>query len=107
MRQLDPRRTTRELAQDLGVHYATISRYLYQLGKLHKLAQWVPHDFTERDRQRHAEVATQLHSYKRTDSWLKSIIIGEEKWCVTSALGSPRVAHYFSLSIRRIDLRRP
>lgn len=50
LRQLvesDPRRTTRELAQDLGVHYATIARHLHQLGKVHKLAQWVPHDLTE------------------------------------------------------------
>ncbi|VDO91731.1 unnamed protein product [Heligmosomoides polygyrus] len=45
--ELDPRRTTRELAQDLGVHYSTFARHLRQLGKVHKLAQWVPHDLTE------------------------------------------------------------
>ncbi|VDP50106.1 unnamed protein product [Heligmosomoides polygyrus] len=45
LRQLvesDPRRTTRELAQDVGVHYATIARHLHQLANVHKLAQWVP-----------------------------------------------------------------
>ncbi|VDP48192.1 unnamed protein product [Heligmosomoides polygyrus] len=54
----DPWRSTRELAQNLGVHYATIARHIHQLGKVHKLAQWVPHDLTERGRQRRAEVAT-------------------------------------------------
>ncbi|VDO92129.1 unnamed protein product [Heligmosomoides polygyrus] len=55
LRQLlesDPQRTARELAQDLIVHYATITRHLHRLGKAHKLAQWVIHDLTERDRQR-------------------------------------------------------
>uniref|UniRef100_A0A183GMM0 Secreted protein n=1 Tax=Heligmosomoides polygyrus TaxID=6339 RepID=A0A183GMM0_HELPZ len=33
------------------------------------------------DRQRRVEVATQLLSFKRTCSWLKSIITGDEKWC--------------------------
>ncbi|VDO70710.1 unnamed protein product [Heligmosomoides polygyrus] len=31
----DPRRTTRELAEDMGVHYAAIARHLHQLGKVH------------------------------------------------------------------------
>ncbi|VDO95926.1 unnamed protein product [Heligmosomoides polygyrus] len=60
----DPRRTTRELAQDLGVHYATIARYPHQLGKVHKLEQWVPHDLTARDHRRPAEVATQLQAHR-------------------------------------------
>ncbi|VDP14799.1 unnamed protein product [Heligmosomoides polygyrus] len=45
LRQLvesDPRRTNRELAQDLNVLYATIARHLHQLDKVHKLAQCVP-----------------------------------------------------------------
>ncbi|VDO29979.1 unnamed protein product [Heligmosomoides polygyrus] len=56
----DPRRATRELAQDLGVHCAAIAKHLHQLGEVHQLAQWLRHDLTERDRQRRAEVATQL-----------------------------------------------
>ncbi|VDP20908.1 unnamed protein product [Heligmosomoides polygyrus] len=67
------------LAKDLDVYNVTIARHQRQLGKVHKLAQWVPHDLTERDRQRRAEVATQLLSYKRTNSWLKSIITEDEK----------------------------
>ncbi|VDO72590.1 unnamed protein product [Heligmosomoides polygyrus] len=68
MRQLvgsNPRRTTRELARDLGAHYVTIARHLHN---------W-----------RSAEVATQLLSCKRTDdSRLKSIITGDEKCCLYS-----------------------
>ncbi|VDP07779.1 unnamed protein product [Heligmosomoides polygyrus] len=71
LRQLlesDPRRATRELAQDLGVHYASIARHLHQLGEVRKLAQWVPHNLTERDRQPHDEVAT--------IPWIRSKIFG-------------------------------
>lgn len=80
--ELDPRQTTRELAQVLGVHFTTIADHLHQLGKVHKLAQWVPHELTERDRQRRAQVATELLSYRRTNNWLTSIITGDEKWCL-------------------------
>ncbi|VDO97017.1 unnamed protein product [Heligmosomoides polygyrus] len=60
LRQLvesDPRRTT-EVAQDLNVHSANIARHLHQLDKMHKLAQWLPHDLTARDRQRPAEISS-------------------------------------------------
>ena len=39
--ELDPRQTTRELAAILGVHFTTIADHLNQLGKIHKVAQWV------------------------------------------------------------------
>lgn len=78
----NPRQTTRELAQVLGVHHSTIADHLHQMGKVYKLAQWVPHDLSERDRQRRAEVATFLLSYRRTENWLNSIVTGDEKWCL-------------------------
>ncbi|VDO75004.1 unnamed protein product [Heligmosomoides polygyrus] len=37
-----PQRTTRELAQDLGVHYATIARHQHQLGEVPKMAVGSP-----------------------------------------------------------------
>ena len=49
LRQLieaDSRQTTRDLAQVLGAHFTTIAMHLRQLGKVHKLAQWVPHALT-------------------------------------------------------------
>ncbi|VDP06796.1 unnamed protein product [Heligmosomoides polygyrus] len=55
--------------------------YTNLVGKVHKLSSWVLHDLTERDRQRRAEVAIQL-LYKRTDSWVKSPITGDEEWCL-------------------------
>ena len=37
---------------------------------------------TDFDRQRRAEVATALLSYRRTDNWLDSIVTCDEKWCL-------------------------
>ncbi|VDP24766.1 unnamed protein product [Heligmosomoides polygyrus] len=56
---------TRELAQDFGVHYAATARHLHQLGEVHNLAQWVPRDLTERDRQRRAEPAAEYCTIKQ------------------------------------------
>ncbi|VDP06235.1 unnamed protein product [Heligmosomoides polygyrus] len=84
LRQLvesDPRRTTRGLAQELGVHYVTIARHLHQLGKVHKLAQWAPMASPNATVLRWP---LNLLSCRRTDSWLKSIIKGGEKWACTS-----------------------
>ena len=47
----DSWQTTCDLAQVLGVHFSTIAMHLHQLGKVHKLAQWVPHALTDFDRQ--------------------------------------------------------
>ena len=44
--EADSWQTMRDLARVLGVHFTTITTHLHQLGKVHKLAQWVPHALT-------------------------------------------------------------
>ena len=80
--EADPRQTTRELAQVLDVDHETVTSHLHQLGKVCKLAQWVPHQLSDWDKERRAEAATFLLSYRRTHNWLKSIVTGDEKWCL-------------------------
>ena len=62
--EADSRQTMCNLAQVLGVHFTTIATHLHQLGKVNKLAQWVPHALTDFDCQRLVEVATALLSYR-------------------------------------------
>lgn len=76
----DPRRTTRELAEDFGCHHSTIHDHLHALGKIVKQGMWVPHDLTDNDRKRRIDTCTTLLSYRRTTGWLDSIITGDEKW---------------------------
>jgi DeoR/GlpR family transcriptional regulator of sugar metabolism len=46
------RQTTRDLADQLGTSHTTIENPLHALGYKSKLGAWVPHDFTEPNRQR-------------------------------------------------------
>lgn len=80
--EADPRMTARELAETLGVHNSTVINHLHALGMVSKLQQWVPHNLSEENKQRRAEAATSLLSYRRTNDWLNSIITGDEKWCL-------------------------
>ncbi len=72
--------TTRELATALGFDQSTIVRHLDVLGKVPKMGCWVPHKLTERDRDQRVTIASFLLSYSRTNTWLGSLITGDEKW---------------------------
>lgn len=78
--EADPHLTTREIAAQLGVSQSTIVARLRSIGKVCKLDKWVPHQLSDFDRQRRAEAATSLLSFRRTTGWLDSIVTGDEKW---------------------------
>ena len=78
--EADPRQSTRNLATTLGCAQSTITTHLAAIGKKSKLGQWVPHDLTDHDRERRAEVCTSLLSYARRNDWLDSVVTGDEKW---------------------------
>ena len=78
----DPRQTIRELAGLLGVSQPTIVTHMAQLGKVYKMPQWVLHVLSARDRERRAEAASSLLSFRRRRDWLESIVTGDEKWCM-------------------------
>ena len=52
MVEVDPMLTTRELADMLSTHYTTVDRQLKSLGKVSKFGQWVPHEWTDFDKNR-------------------------------------------------------
>lgn len=51
-----------------------------QLGKVPKQPKLVPHELTERDRERRMDMAWSLLCYSRTTAWLDSIVNSDEKW---------------------------
>ena len=80
--QDDPHLTAYDLAEELGVSHQAVVNHMHALGKVYKINQWVPHDLTPYDRQRRSDASTTLLSYRRTSAWLKSIVTGDEKWCL-------------------------
>lgn len=77
---VDPKLTTREMADYFDVEHSTIVHHLTSLGKVSKLGRWVPHQLTEFDKDRRISACTQLLSYRRTQGWLNTLVTGDEKW---------------------------
>ena len=48
--EVNPKLTSRELAQQFNTTHTTIISYLHVLGKISKLGQWVPHELNDAQR---------------------------------------------------------
>ena len=78
--ELDPRKTTRELAEELKVDQSTVVRHLKLIGKIKKLDKWVPHELNEKQRNRRYEVSSALLLRNKNDPFLNRLITCDEKW---------------------------
>ena len=80
MVERDPHVTVRELAEELSVGVATISRHLNDIGKTKKMDKWVPHELTESNRTRRYEISSALLLRNTNDPFLDRIVTCDEKW---------------------------
>lgn len=78
----NPSQSVRELAAQLAMSSTSVYRHLKLIGKVPKLGKWVPHQLSERDRQRRVEAALSLLSISRRKDWLATILTSDEKWVV-------------------------
>jgi len=76
----NPRTTVREIAQELGVSTATISRHLSTIGKVKKLDKWVPHELNENQMKNRFEICSSLLLRNQREPFLNRIITCDEKW---------------------------
>uniref|UniRef100_A0A5S6PZV6 HTH_48 domain-containing protein n=2 Tax=Trichuris muris TaxID=70415 RepID=A0A5S6PZV6_TRIMR len=76
----DPRRSTSDIAEKLGVHKTTVSRHLQRIGKRKKLDQWIPHELTEIQKLRRFEISSMLLLRNKNDPFLARIVTCDEKW---------------------------
>lgn len=75
----NPRLTTRELADDIGVSHTTIEDHLHEMGKVLRLGVWVPHELSV-DNKNHRTSSllsrSSAHHYspatKRSLFWIES-----------------------------------
>lgn len=99
--------TTRMLAADFNVDQSTIVRRLKKLGKVWKLAGWVPHELSDNNKADRVRIFTDLLQRNQQTPFLKNLVTGDESWllfknvkrkkvCVSPSVspkGIPKAAH--------------
>lgn len=76
----DPRKTSRQVADELQVNQSTIVRHLHQIGKVNMLDKWVPHELNQNQRNHRFEIASALLLRNKNDPFLDRIVTCDEKW---------------------------
>lgn len=76
----DSTQTQDELAEQLQVTRATISKRLNRMGLTQKLTRWVPHELTERQQERRLTTCETLLARHERKSFLHRIVTSDEKW---------------------------
>lgn len=78
--EANPRKTVRNIATELNVSTATISRHLDAIGKVKKMDKWVPHELSEFQQARRMAVCYSLIIRNKKDPFLNRIVTCDEKW---------------------------
>jgi len=63
--EVDPRLTTRCLAERLGCSHITVETHLHELGKRWKYGVWIPHDLSPYQLQHRVDACMELITYHR------------------------------------------
>lgn len=72
--------TQKELALELNVDRATISRHLHAMGKIRKLGRWVPHQLNGNQLEARITACRKHLAEHKKHSFLHRIVTGDEKW---------------------------
>lgn len=72
--------TQEELAKQLGVDQATVSRRLHEMGKIQKIGKWVPHELSEINMLSRLTTCASLLARHHQKDFLWMIVTGDEKW---------------------------
>ena len=76
------RSTTWEIAEELNISHTCVERHLKQLGYANKLDIWVPYKLNEIELTKRISICDSLLKRNKSDTFLKQIITGDEKWIV-------------------------
>ena len=81
----DGHQTCRELGEKMKRDFATISSHLQSIGFTQKLGAWVPHELTQKQKDKRLSIAAQNlarhhRTYGHKQYFLYRIVSGDEKW---------------------------
>uniref|UniRef100_A0A914D9P2 Mos1 transposase HTH domain-containing protein n=1 Tax=Acrobeloides nanus TaxID=290746 RepID=A0A914D9P2_9BILA len=83
--------TTRMLAEIFGFDHSTIVKRLKKLGKIWKLAGWVPHELSEQNMADRVRVFTQHLQRNEQTPFLQFLVTGDEMWLLFKNLKRKKV----------------
>lgn len=76
----NPHLTIKEIEDTTGVSHGTVWNRLHEAGFSNKRNIWLPHDLTDRQLMRRVEDCHALLRKNSSESFLKRLITGDEKW---------------------------
>ena len=83
--------TTRILAGIFNVDQSTIVRRLKKLGKVWKLAGWVPHELSDKNKDDRVRIFTELSLRQEQHPFLQFLVTGDESWLLFKNLKRKKV----------------
>ena len=72
--------TTRMLVEDFNVDQLTIIRRLKKLGKVWKLAGWVPHELSDNNKANCVRTFTELLQQNEQTPFLQNLVTEDQSW---------------------------
>nr|CDJ89706.1 Transposase domain containing protein [Haemonchus contortus] len=76
----NPRTTLKDIGSRLNVSSRTVGTHMQEIGKSKKLDKWVPHELTQRQKDRRFELASSLLLRNRNNPFFGRIVTCDEKW---------------------------
>ena len=99
--------TTRILVEDFNVDHSTIVRRLKKLGKVWKLAGWVPYELSDNSKAERVRIFTDLLQRNEQTSFLKNLVTGDESWLLFNKRQKKEGLRFARCFTQRNTERRP
>lgn len=80
MLENNPHLTSREIAEEFGIHHTTVGDHIKSLGFVLKQSVWVPHELTEKNLSDRVRMCSSHLIRRNVEPFLDKPITGDEKW---------------------------
>ncbi|GFW84946.1 histone-lysine N-methyltransferase SETMAR [Trichonephila clavipes] len=80
MLEIKPHLTSREIAEEFGIHHTTVRDHINPLGFVLKQSVWVPHELMEKSLSDHVIMRSSHLTRHNEEPFLEKLITGDEKW---------------------------
>ncbi|GFV37618.1 histone-lysine N-methyltransferase SETMAR [Trichonephila clavipes] len=76
----NPHLTSREIAEEFGIHHTIVGDHIQSLGFVLKQSVWVPHELTENNLSDRVKMCSSHMIRYNVEPFLDKLITGDEKW---------------------------